>query len=114
MWDERGSNYAVIGIIYLGHVTKIDRRYTLVIVRDFNCKFNRLMADFGCQVMFSKISYFNNIGWYVMAIRIVSCIIKIIRQALRVLSTLPYQTHNALLPHITGIPPVNVCLAERF
>ncbi len=37
-----------------------------------------------------------------------------IRKALRILWRLPYQTHSALLPHITGIPPLDVGIAKRF
>ncbi len=36
------------------------------------------------------------------------------RKALRILWRLPYQTHSALLAHITGIPPLDVGIAKRF
>ncbi len=36
------------------------------------------------------------------------------RKALRILWRLPYQTHSALLPHITGIPAHDVGIAKRF
>ncbi len=35
------------------------------------------------------------------------------RKALRVLWRLPYQTHSTLLPHMSGIPPLDVCIAKR-
>ncbi len=34
-------------------------------------------------------------------------------QVQRVLWRLPYQTHSALLPHISGIPPLDVFLTKR-
>ncbi len=40
-----------------------------------------------------------------------------VKKKKRVLWRLPYQTHHAhsaLLPYISGIPPLDVCLAKRF
>ncbi len=46
-------------IVYLGHVIKNDRSVTLVesVVRDFNNKFNSVMADVGrtCSVVRNKL-----------------------------------------------------------
>ncbi len=36
------------------------------------------------------------------------------RKALRILWRLPYQTHSALLPHITGIPLLDVGIDKIF
>ncbi len=36
------------------------------------------------------------------------------RKALQVLWRLPYQTHSTLLPHISGIPPLDVYIAKNF
>ncbi len=72
------------------------------------------------HALLSKISYFTNIIWYLMTIRIVPCNNKDIarlyvtsRKALRVIWRLPYQTHSVLLPYISGIPPLDICLGMR-
>ncbi len=36
------------------------------------------------------------------------------RKAIRMLWRLPCLTHSALLPHITGIPPLDIGIAKRF
>ncbi len=36
------------------------------------------------------------------------------RKALRILCKLPYQTQSVLLPHVTGIPPLDVGGAKRY
>ncbi len=110
-------------IVYLGHVIKNDTSDTLIesVVRDFNSKFNSFMADFGCtrSVVKNKLveQYclvfygFQNCALYdkdIERLYVTS------RKVLRILWRLLYQTHSALLPHITGIPPLDVGIAERF
>ncbi len=110
-------------IVYFGHVIKKNRSDTLVenVVRDFNCKFNSCMADCGCtsSVVKNKIFQqycmvfygFQNCASYdedIERLYVTSS------KVLRILWRLPYQTHSALLPHITGIPPLDVSIAKRF
>ncbi len=110
-------------IVYLGHVIKYDRSDTLVesVVRDFNSKFNNVMADFGCTSSVVKNKLFQQ--YCVVFYAFQNCALYnedierlyvTSRKVLRILWRLPYQTHSALLPHITGIPALDVGIAKRF
>ncbi len=105
-------------IINLGHVIENHRSDTLVesVVRDFNSKFNSFMADFGCTSSVVKNKLFQQycMVFYALYNKDIERLYITSRKALRILWRLPYQTHSALLPHITRIPPLDVGIAKRF
>ncbi len=110
-------------IVYLGHVIKYDKSDTLVesVVRDFNSKFNSIMADFGgtSSVVKNKLfqqycMVFYGFQNYALYNKDIERLYVTSRKALRILQKLLYQTHSTLLPHITGIPPLDVGIAKRF